>query len=187
MSKTKAGRHEGNFTVRRPMTGAKAWARGDTRTDRVQDVAHLVESGSLVAKDKETAEATAEFIGREVKVGEVPAPAPSPRSLVDPSTPRTAAADLDGEEGQDGQDGQARTIRTPTPAARTATAASTGPSLKGKTDKQLRGIAKREGVTVEGDDNKADLVRKIEAKRKAEGGSANKAESTRGVQTKSEA
>lgn len=55
---------------------------------------------------------------------------------------------------------------SPPPANKARKAAPENKSLGGMTKAELLATAKAEGVTVETDDNKADIVRKIKAARK---------------------
>jgi hypothetical protein len=163
MSQAKAGSYQGSFIVRRGMTGREAWKRGDTREgDTVAEVRHLLVSGALAPADAKTAEAVSEFLGVEAKKGEpidAAAMDPASRGVRPVTLTELRGGRLEAQAGRlPSTDGPAATMR--------------------QSEKALRAIAKREGVTVETDDNKADLVRKIAESRatKAEADAKNKAE-----------
>lgn len=168
MSQAKAGSFEGTFKVRRPMSGRETWKRGDTREDRVSDVAHLIRDGALTPADKATADAASEFLGVEIKVGDV-----ADRDAFAADRPITSLSN-------------SVVLAASGPLANGADAGDAEPATMKQTRTQLADIAAREGVAVETDDNKADLVRKITEKRAA-AVVTNKAESDRSVLNKAEA
>lgn len=164
MNRTEAARHEGKFTVTRMMTGAKVWNAGDKRDGKVADLAHLAETGALVARDKATAEALTAFFGREFQVGEAPT----------------------GGSIANGQDGVQDADEIVLDEAGKAAAAELE---KDNTKKELVALAEAEEVEISSDDNKGPIAAKIvaarQAKAKAEAGGSDNAEG--GGQNKAEA
>jgi hypothetical protein len=69
-----AGKYEGSFICRRPMSGDKNYSPNDPREAVVSEVIHLVERGALSPADDETAAHIKAFAGLDVAVFTPPAP-----------------------------------------------------------------------------------------------------------------
>jgi hypothetical protein len=63
-----AGSVDGDFVCLRPMQGDREYSAGDGRTGKVGELAHLVTSGAIAAKDEATASAYSAFTGLETVV-----------------------------------------------------------------------------------------------------------------------
>lgn len=68
-----AGKIDGNFVCNRGMEGDRSYSKGDARSGKVSDLAHLAKSGAISPADDETAKAVSDFLGRDVAVYSAPA------------------------------------------------------------------------------------------------------------------
>lgn len=68
-----AGNSDGSFVCLREMEGDRSYRKGDPRSGKVSELAHLVKSGALAPADADTAEAASAYLGTDVAAYSPPA------------------------------------------------------------------------------------------------------------------